>query len=140
MHAYQGRAYYNMLANHTHSSAHTGTLHTSLHKHSDITCMYMVIACHHCLVRSLLTDPPAAPLYVKLTIVSITSGDVKGLGDRACYWALMHSIGLCGIVHCMHLPKHMFTSGLSNVTIVSLVTLYNTEQLSALNLVYYHCT
>ena len=26
------------------------------------------------------------------------------------------------------------------VTIVSLVTLYNTEQLSALNLVYYHCT
>ena len=36
--------------------------------------------------------------------------------------------------------KHMFTSGLSNVTIVSLVTLYNTEQLSALNLVYYHCT
>ena len=87
-------------------------------------------------MQSLLTDPPAAPLYVKLTIVSITSGDVKGLGDRACYWALMHSIGLCGIVHCMHLPKHMFTSGLSNVTIVSLVTLYNTEQLSALNLVY----
>ena len=39
---------------------------------------------HHCFVRSLLTDPPAAPLYVNLTIVSITSGDVKGLGDRAC--------------------------------------------------------
>ena len=60
------------------------------------------------------------------------------MGRRTPCNAIGHSCTAGGIVHCMHLPKHMFTSGLSNVTIVSLVTLYNTEQLSALNLVYYH--